>query len=161
MGLWATTLLALAQPLPAIICVEKDENGDCVFDYSRKPANRVHALDRERVTELYYSYFLCYYERLTSDERFGTRDGKAAIAAMNSASSDCAEMRVAAEAEVDQYLADTKIYGDSENRKKVSELFRHEMGGFFVYTTARMNNRGGEFETMADAITEELLAPND
>ena len=80
---------------------------------------------------------------------------------MNSASSDCAEMRVAAEAEVDQYLADTKIYGDSENRKKVSELFRHEMGGFFVYTTARMNNRGGEFETMADAITEELLAPND
>ena len=161
MGLLATTLLSLAQPLPAITCAEKDENGDCVFDYSRKPANRIHALHSERVTELYYSYFLCYYERLTSDERFGTSDGKAAIAAMNSARSDCAEMRVAAEVEIDQYLADKKIYGDSENRKKVSELFRHEAGSFFVYTTARMNNRGGEFETMADAITEELLSSND
>ena len=159
--MFTIALLAFAQPLPAITCAEEDENGACVYDYSRKPVRRVHALHSERVAELYHPYFRCYYERLTSDPRFGTSEAEEAIAAMKIARTSCAESRESAEVQIDQYLAERKIYGDASNREFVRELFRSEAGGLFVFQTARMNGRGTAFETMAEAVTTNLLNAND
>ena len=159
--MFTIALLAFAQPLPAITCAEKDENGACVYDYSRKPVRRVHALHSERVAELYHPYFRCYYERLTSDPRFGTSEAEEAIAAMKVARTRCEESRESAEVQIDQYLAERKIYGDAANREFVRKLFRSEAGGFFVFQTARMNGRGAAFETMAEAVTTKVLNADD
>lgn len=159
--MFTIALLAFAQPLPAITCAEKDENGACVYDYSRKPARRVHALHSERVAEFYHPYFRCYYERLTSDPRFGTSEAEQAIAAIKVARTRCAESRESAEVQIDQYLAERKIYGDAGNREFVRKLFRSEAGGFFVSQAARMNGLGAAFETMAEAVTTKVLSAND
>lgn len=157
----ATTLIILAQPMPEITNRPRDGKGDSVYDYSRKPENQVHALHLETINKIYYPYFICYYNHLSADYRFGTEERKVAIEAMHSARSRCTEKRDAADLKAGKYLSKQRIYGDSENQRVVLERFRQVAGLWFTYATARLNGRGDEFDRMARAITNELVPPHD
>lgn len=158
---FVTSLLLIAQPVPAITCAEKNEAGECVYDYARKPRLRVHALHTEKVAEIYRAYFQCHSFHVLADERFGTSNGEAAIALIRSATVSCASEREAADRLVDDYLVTQKIYGDLENRILVRDRFRQEAGFLFLNSASRTAGREREYHTVIQAITDELVPAND
>ncbi|AKM11144.1 hypothetical protein [Croceicoccus naphthovorans] len=149
-------MLAGAPPIVTITC-ERDDKGNCIFDYSPKPLSRVAGPDREEARAYYRPYFECYYQSLVGNEGFGTSEGKKAVDAMMKAASECSRTRDIGDAALDNLLVERAVYGDEARRKFVQNNFRREERWAFLDARAGEDGLAEKLSTTSKAFYEAIF----
>lgn len=125
-------LLAAAQALPAIgpDC-RRDRAGECL-PVEVSPLATLLRADHHPATSIYRSYWNCYWNAFSSNERFRTSNARHARQVFAVAFNECAALRALADDDMDDFLRPRTEYGDEGRKRFIRDSFRRSAGKSFL-----------------------------
>lgn len=151
MMLFPLVLALFTEALPAMkLECSRDEAGNCL-QLGLSPLAKLHPVDHARASSIYNPYWVCYWTTIRVHQNFGTSDPRLAVAIFESATGKCADLKAAADHQMDDFLLPQTVYGSEEHKRFVRDHFRRSAGQTFLEQSAMA-------EAQNDALIRTLTA---